>query len=154
MCWQFGCHIMSCHILSKCMHTVFLKPWENKWFLLNVAKGIARLRQFFISKVAPSACHHMQLNGCLLCALSLCTWCHLDGKTYHQCMTFVNIHHVTFTHGLAVLTSNFCCYSEHYHVGEETSSFNGLSCEVDLLLPPTIYFLMQNEHEQRCCTRL
>ena len=40
-------------------------------------------------------------------------------QTNHQCMTIVNIHHITFTHAPAVLKANFCCYHEHYHVGAQ-----------------------------------
>ena len=38
-------------------------------------------------------------------------------QTNHQCMAIVNIHHIAFTRATAVLTANFYCYHERYHVG-------------------------------------
>ena len=38
-------------------------------------------------------------------------------QTDHQCVTIVNIHHIAFTRATAVMTANFYCYHEHYHVG-------------------------------------
>ena len=42
-------------------------------------------------------------------------------QTNHQCVTIVNIHQIAFTRAPAVLTANFYCYHEHYHVGARPS---------------------------------
>ena len=39
------------------------------------------------------------------------------GQTNHQWVTIVNSHHIAFTCAPAALTTNYCCYHEHYHVG-------------------------------------
>ena len=41
----------------------------------------------------------------------------LGPQTNHQCVTIVNIRHIAFTRATTVLTANFYCYHEHYHVG-------------------------------------
>ena len=61
-------------------------------------------------------CLTLQTVACNIEAVHLTSF---GGQTNHQCMTIVNIHHITFTHAPAVLMANFCCYHEHYHVGAQ-----------------------------------
>ena len=62
-----------------------------------------------------------------------------DRQTNYQSVTGVNIHRIAFTRALAVLSTNFYCYHEHYHVGEKPfrATRSGIGLYMQYSLPPS-----------------